>query len=124
MQIRHPQLSGKRVLIVEDEMLIAMEVEDLLADQGCEVLPTAPTVEYALQHIDRDRPELVVLDRNLDGVGTTPVAEKLNSSGIPFLILTGYTHGVAGEPALANAPCLQKPWNQAELLRQLSGLVK
>jgi len=116
-------LAGRRVLIVEDEVLVAMSVEDLLMDEGCVVLPSASTVAQAMVGIEQDQPDIVVLDRNLDGDRTTSVAEKLNGLGIPYLVLTGYVEGVADEPAMADAPCLQKPWNSQVLLETLNQMV-
>ncbi|MGH6617118.1 response regulator [Sphingomonas sp.] len=115
-----PELQGRRILIVEDELLVAMDVEDLLEMQGCVVLGAASTIEEALILIKSDKPEAVILDRNLDGDRTTPVAEELNRVGIPFVVMTGYVSGIADEPAMRHALCVQKPWIPAELLKRLN----
>ena len=109
-------LAGCRALVVEDELLVAMNVEDLLTEQGCEVLESAPTVAKALQSIIEEHPDIVLLDRNLDGERTTAVAEMLNRSGIPYVVVTGYIKGVADDPAMVNAPCVQKPWVPEDLI--------
>ena len=115
----HSSLAGRRVLLVEDELLVAMDVEDLLADLGCEVLESASTVEQALQRIVEDSPDVVVLDLNLHGKPTLPVAEALRSAGIPFIVVTGYVETRQSDPALHNAPLLQKPCSADELLFNL-----
>ena len=115
-----PVLGKRRVLIVEDELLVAMELEDLLEDQGCEVLTTASTVVDALRWVEEAQPELVILDRNLNGEGTDPVAAELNRRGIPFVVVTGYVIGVSEAPAIKDAPCVQKPWATQDLIDQLS----
>ena len=113
-------LEGRRILIVEDELLVAMEVEDLLQDHGCDILQTASTVSDALKRIKEGRPELVILDRNLDGERTSPVAEELNRLGTPFIVMTGYVSGVADEPSMRDAPCLRKPWAAADLVDRMT----
>jgi len=112
-------LAGRRALVIEDELLVAMTVEDFLADQGCKVLVSAPTVPKALQSIADENPEIVILDRNLDGERTSAVAELLNSRGIPYVVVTGYIKGVTDDPSMINAPCVQKPWTPAKLLAGL-----
>lgn len=111
------------MLIVEDEMIVAMDVETMLGEHGCDVLNTASTVQEALARISQTHPDVVILDRNLNGTRTTEVALALNQSGIPYVVLTGYSSGVSDEPAMASAPCIAKPWNAGELLRELNGLV-
>lgn len=119
MPARCPGLEGRRVLVIEDEFLVAMEAEDLLEEQGCDVLLTAATVGDALKRIEAGRPELVILDRNLDGERTSAVAEELNKCGIPFVVITGYVNGISDEPEMVRAPCIQKPWIPAELIARL-----
>ena len=117
-------LAGRRVLVVEDELLVAMDVEDLLEGLGCEVLESASTVEQALQRIADQAPEVVILDLNLNGQPTLPVAEALWTAGIPFIVVTGYVETMHLEPALRGAPLLQKPCSSEQLLsglRQLLG---
>jgi CheY-like chemotaxis protein len=119
MAQRCQELNGRRILVVEDEILVAMEVEDLLEEHGCILLATASTVHDALQRISQCKPDLVLLDRNLNGDRSTPIAEELNRIGVPFVVLTGYVHGISDEPALRNAACVQKPWKPDELLNRL-----
>ena len=117
-------LAGRRVLVVEDELLVVMDVEDLLAELGCNVLESASTVEHALQRIAENTPEVVILDLNLNGQPTLPVAEALRNAGIPFIVVTGYVETMHLEPALRGAPMLQKPCSGDQLqagLRQVLG---
>ena len=79
-------LQRLRVLVVEDEFLITMTIEQCLQDQGCEVVGPAPSVEVALDLIDRERPQAALLDVNLDGRLSTPVAERLSALGTPYLL--------------------------------------
>lgn len=115
-------LAGRRILIVEDEMLVAMSIEDTLVDAGGEVIGPAPTVGQALGLL-RDEAEIdaVVLDMNLQGHSGLPVADACDERSIPFLILSGY-----GETALSGshhaAPILSKPFASAALVEALKAL--
>ncbi len=105
---------GRKVLVVEDEALVAMLVEDALLDAGFGVLGPAATVGEALLLLDRERPDAVVLDLNLAGENSSPVADVLAKRGIPYVIATGY--GAAGlPPGHRNAKVLAKPYDPAEL---------
>jgi CheY-like chemotaxis protein len=117
-------LAGVRVLVVEDELLVLMDVEDLLEEQGCHILDPAANVNDALKRISQYQPDLVILDRNLNGTRSTPVAEELNRAQIPYVVITGYETGVGDEPAMKGAPCIRKPWNRAELVGHMQRLVR
>ncbi len=113
-------LAGRQILIVEDEVLVAMEVEQLLLDEGCDVLEFAPTVKAALEAIASFNPDAVLLDLNLDGVPTIEVAEAMNQAGIPYVVVTGYVGSDRLEPPVASAPVVRKPWRKADLLGRLT----
>jgi DNA-binding response OmpR family regulator len=83
-------LAGKRVLIVEDEMLVAVLIEDLMAELGCSTVGPCGSVAMALDTIRTESFDLAVLDVNLDGELVYPVAEALAERQIPFLFLSGY----------------------------------
>lgn len=107
-------LNGVRVLLVEDEALIAMMAEDLLDSIGCAVVATAPSVGDALAALDAARPDVCMLDVNLAGERSTPVADRAKALAVPYLFTTGY--GLDGvDPAHAHAPVLAKPYVVAEL---------
>ena len=113
------RLRGLRVLIVEDELVIAMELEDLLKDLGCVSLDPAPTVKKALRALDGDRPDVALLDVNVQGERITPVAEALHERGIPFLLVSGYGSERLPEEALRGATHLRKPVDSRRLARAL-----
>lgn len=116
-------LRGRRVLIVEDEPLIAMELVDLLAAGDVETLGPAPTVRAALAVLEADRPDAVVLDLNLRGERSTPVARALLAAGVPFVLATGYARSHLDEPELAEAPLVPKPVDHDLLLDWLARLL-
>jgi DNA-binding response OmpR family regulator len=115
-----PPVRGARILIVEDELLLAMEIETMLRQQGYSVSGPAPTVARALALLDQDRPDAVILDLNLNGDPAIPVATALSARGIPFIIVSGYSAKEPSEPELQNAPRLDKPVNKRALLRAVS----
>jgi two-component SAPR family response regulator len=124
MQEADEVLQGRRVMIVEDELLVAMELESLLEEQGCAVVGPAPTVDRALALLDRERPDAAILDINLDGQTAIPVAAALKARGIPFLLATGYGNMQASEPELNGAPRLDKPVSHDRLVRVLARILK
>jgi DNA-binding response OmpR family regulator len=104
----------RRILIVEDEALVAMLVEDALVDAGFAVLGPARSVAQALEMLTAETPDAAVLDLNLGGENSLSVADALAARGIPFLVATGY--GAAGLPAhLRHIPVLPKPYDPADL---------
>ena len=90
------KLAGRRILIVEDEALVAMLVEDALLDAGAEVIGPVATVAEAMALLDAGSPDGAVLDLNLAGETSTPVADLLAARGVPFVVATGY--GAEGLP--------------------------
>src|SRR3954453_22976353 len=100
--------AGPRVLLVEDEMLIALHLEDLLAELGCAVLGPAATVAGALAVTRREPLEGAVLDVNLRGEPSFPVARELRARPVPFFFVPGYGSAIL-PPDLRGVPCLTKP---------------
>ena len=123
MQEAAEVLRGRRVMIVEDEMLVAMELESLLENQGCDVVGPAPTVQRALALLDRERPDAAILDLNLDGQTAIPVAAALNARGIPFLLASGYGNAQSLQPELEGAPRVDKPVSRDRLVRTLARIL-
>ena len=112
------QDTKRRILVVEDEMLIAMLLEDMLADLGHEVVGVMPRVNEALAAVSRDDFDLAILDLHLNGQSAYPVADALIARGIPFAFATGY--GESGLPEkYRNRPILQKPFAREDLERTL-----
>ncbi|HEY0013806.1 MAG TPA: response regulator [Allosphingosinicella sp.] len=103
-----------RILVVEDEMLVAMNIEDMLLAMGHEVAGIASRLGPALQLAREGEFDLAMLDVNLAGETSFPVAEILRGRGIPFLFATGY--GADGiEEGYRGAPVLQKPFRARDL---------
>lgn len=90
MSFSSPLLATKRVLVVEDEALVAMLIEELLADCGCRVIGPCGSVADALDAARTEPLDLAVLDVNLRGEKVYPVAELLSARHIPFVFLSGY----------------------------------
>lgn len=115
-------LSGMRVLIVEDNYPVARSLRWLLSAYGAEVTAMVATVSSALRSIARDPPEVALLDVNLRGEDVFPVAIQLQGTTVPFAFLTGY--GEQEIPvALRQHPRLSKPVGEAELISTLRSLV-
>jgi len=113
----------RRVLIVEDEMMVAMLVEDMVHDLGHEVVGPAMTLEVALQLAREERVDCAILDMNLgQGVLSEPVARALEARGVPFLFATGYGSKSVIE-GFATAPVLKKPFVTGDLSRALHRLI-
>jgi CheY-like chemotaxis protein len=108
-------LSGRRVLVVEDEMLVVMMIEDMLADLGCKSVTSAATVDKALALIDAQVFDAAMLDMNLNGNDSQLVAEALSARGVPFVYSTGNTcHGT--RDGYSDRPVLKKPFKYEELV--------
>lgn len=109
----------RRVLIVEDEFLVAMLLEDILSDMGHQVMASFTRVHEAVQFAERADIDFAVLDINLRDVKSFPVAEILRRRGIPFVFATGYgTEGLSAE--FRNELTLQKPYEPRELERAIT----
>jgi CheY-like chemotaxis protein len=117
------RLTGRRILVVEDEALVAMLVEDALLDAGARVIGPAATVAEALGLIDQELLDVAVLDLNLAGETSSPVADALLAGGVPFVVATGY--GAEGLPAgHAGVPVLAKPYDPDDLTLAISRLCR
>jgi len=108
--------AGKRVLVVEDELMIRLLLQDMLADIGYTLAAEAGGVDEALALARQGDFDVAILDVNLNGKPISPVADILISRGVPFVFATGY--GQRGVPErYRNSPTLQKPF-QADALAQ------
>lgn len=104
----------RRILVVEDEALVAMLVEDALMDAGFGVIGPARSVAEALDLLAQDTPDAAVLDLNLSGETSVAVADALAARGIPFLVATGY--GAGGlPPGHRHVPVLPKPYDPMDM---------
>jgi two-component system, response regulator PdtaR len=115
-------LAGRRILLVEDERLIALDMEGILRGWGCRIAGSVATAQAALEVITADPPDAAVLDVNLR-VGTSEtVAAALRASQRPFVVLTAYRAShLTG--ALRDAPVLRKPVEEEKLAEVLTKLL-
>ena len=112
----------KRVLIVEDELLIALLIEDFMMELGCEIVGTAARIEPAIAIAESAAIDFAVLDINLAGKLSFPVADVLRQRAIPFIFASGY--GSAGlVEEYAGAAVLQKPFGVRDLERVLTAIL-
>jgi DNA-binding response OmpR family regulator len=116
---RHPS-----VLIVEDELLVAMDVEAILLDASLQVLGPVPDVRRALSLLEKTIPDAVCLDMNLNGSPSTPIAEDLKRRDIPFVIVTGYSDRNVTNPAFEGAPIVHKPFSASDLLAAIRTVLR
>ena len=108
------ELSNRKVLVVEDEMMIAMLIEDMLDEFGCKLVGPATNVPRALELIGKESIDVAVLDLNLDGKDTYAIADALQRKNVPFIFATGYgSTGLRQE--YGNRPVLQKPFQARDL---------
>jgi CheY-like chemotaxis protein len=115
-------LSGRSVLVVEDEMLVLLMIEDMLADLGCEAVTAAATIDKALVSIEEQVFDAAMLDMNLNGDDSLKVADALTARGVPFVYCTG-NNGPGVRADLANTPVLRKPFSFEELTAILTRLL-
>ena len=114
--------AGMRVLVVEDEMLVALLVEDMLVELGYEVVGIASRLAMALTMAETLSFDVAILDVNLAGEKSFPVAEALESKGIPYIFATGY--GRAGlDGGHRPRAALSKPFRIDDLRTALAGVV-
>ena len=107
-------LPGLQVLVVEDESMVAMLIEDMLIDLGHHVVATSGNMSNASKLVSDSTADLAILDVNLNGEETYPLAASLTSRKIPFIFATGY--GVSGiKTGWSGVPVLQKPFQTGEL---------
>ena len=98
-----PELKGIEVLVVEDEAVVAFDLETTLRGFGCGVLPVAPSVAGALAIILTTRPDAALLDVRLADGSVTPVARALAERRVPFALVTGCDSYDIEEPILRTA---------------------
>jgi DNA-binding response OmpR family regulator len=111
-----------RILVVEDEPLLAMEMKLALENAGFEVLGPATTVSRAMALLEPRGCDAAVLDVNLGGKTSEEVALKLAACGTPFVTVTGYSFGQL-PPAFLNAPMLAKPVAPEFIVAEISKLL-
>jgi CheY-like chemotaxis protein len=112
-------LSGRRVLVIEDEMLILMMIEDMLADLGCESIVVASKIGQAVTLIDEQNFDTAMLDLNLNGVESYPVADALAARDVPYFFSTGNSLTNVKD-SYRDQDVLKKPFTFEQLSNMLS----
>jgi CheY-like chemotaxis protein len=107
-------LTGRRALVVEDEVLVGMLIEEMLQELGYEIAALSTHLDQALTLARTAAFDVALLDINLNGRQSFPVADVVRARGLPFLFATGYGSRILPEP-YRDAPILQKPFSLAEL---------
>lgn len=117
MEAREAMLEGSRILLVEDEYLLASLLKEILEDLGAEVIGPFARVGPALDSLHDDAmPQIALLDVNLGGEDSFPIADALARHDIPSVLLTGYDAGTLPE-RYRHLPCLYKPIDLAAIHR-------
>jgi CheY-like chemotaxis protein len=114
-------IPAPRILVVEDELLIALMIEEMLRESGYRVSGTAHTIILARQELARRNFDAVLLDVNFDGRPRPELADLLVERAVPFAFVTGYDYVL--EPRHENVPVLQKPFTFAQFRVLLTDLV-
>jgi CheY-like chemotaxis protein len=112
------KLSACRILVVEDESIIALDVADILEQQGATVVGPAGSVAAARRLIANSQIDCAVLDINLDHESVAPLVRELDELKIPFVFATGYPEGDMS-PLWRTHPIVRKPMNPPELISAL-----
>lgn len=120
-RVPHDPAPVLRILVVEDEGIVAMLIEDMLLELGHEVGAIASRLDEAVRLATADAFDFAIIDVNLDGRPSYPVAETLETRRIPFAFATGYdAQGI--DARFAAVPRLAKPFLSADMARLLSGI--
>jgi CheY-like chemotaxis protein len=114
--------AGRQILIVEDELIIAWQIQATVESLGCAVLGPVSSVRAAFELLCNCAEVLdaALLDVNLQGTTVLPVAQECQRRNIPFVLVTGYGLLPLDEPLLNNAVRVRKPFNEADLAKALS----
>jgi CheY-like chemotaxis protein len=118
-KVTDPELGANRVLVIEDEMLVAMMVEDVLSEAGYCVLGPVATVANAMAILSaEDRIDVAVMDLNLAGETSLPLANVFREKNIPFMVMTGYGAAPLSAPHEL-VRVLSKPFDPLDLVAML-----
>ena len=109
-----------RALIVEDNMIIALDAETTLEALGATSVDVAPSVSEALRVIDRAKPEFAILDVNLGNESSFPIADRLIALGVPIVFATGYGKNIDFPERFAAVPVVSKPYNEDSLTPKIA----
>ena len=106
--------SGIQILVIEDEPIISMLIEDMLIEIGCQSIEAVASIDNALKFLADVRPDFVILDIDLNGTRSYPIAALLRSREIPFVFVSGYDAAML-DAAYADVRILQKPFRIGDL---------
>lgn len=118
------EVEGAKILLVEDEFLIALDLQILLYRLGCDVLGPVGSVAEALVLLRHDRPDAAVLDINLRDGLVTPVIERLSVMDVPFVLVTARDTSALDDPRLLDTPAMSKPVEERALRAGLARLLR
>jgi CheY-like chemotaxis protein len=116
-------LAGVKVLVAEDEAVIALDLGETLRTLGCVVCTATASSAEVLGLVRRKRPDVVLLDLGLVDGFAGPLAATLRAEGVEFVLMTGYPQELLDDPALRDAPVLRKPYTREELTHVLAQVV-
>lgn len=111
-----------RILIVDDEPVIAMDLEYMLVEAGFIIAGVTGNLQSALSLVESGICDAAVLDANLNGLSAAPIAVALLARGLPFLVLSGYAPDQQHE-ALRAGRCLQKPADPVHVIKVLNQIL-
>ena len=118
-----PLLVNRRILVAEDEALIAIGIESMLQSFGCEVVGPVSEVREILQVIEAEPLDGALLDVNLRGRQVFEILPEIIRRGIPVMLTSGYDDATLFPPAFRDLPRISKPFDEATLRRMCTMLV-
>src|SRR3954462_10139838 len=110
---------GKRVLVVEDDAIVAMDLAEILRDARCNVVGPLSSLEEAIVEVGKNSLDAALLDLNLRGYQSFPVMDALVTANIPFVIVTGYER-LTLPIQFQYRPIVAKPFSRREVLGALT----
>lgn len=108
-------LADRQILVVEDELIIAWQIQAIVESLGCAVAGPVSSVGAALALLRTTTPDAALLDVNLQGATVLPVAQECQLRNIPFVVITGYGRLPLDEPLLNGAVRVRKPFNKSDI---------
>ncbi|WP_419759995.1 response regulator [Acidisoma sp.] len=119
MSTEGPMLTGLRVLVVEDEMLVSLLIEEMLIDHACAIIGPFASVPAAVEAAMTEEIDVALLDVNIGGLKVYPVANALMARRIPFLFLSGYGESAVPKDRPEWRVC-SKPFREGDLIEMMS----
>lgn len=116
------RFEGARVLLVEDEPIVAMCLEDMVSGLGCEIVGPAAGLDEGLAMAEREELDGAILDINLEGRRSYPIAQMLLRRGVPFAFASGY--GSIDEATGIVAPLIPKPYSEEQIAAALDEMLR